>query len=84
MVVLLFGLAYAASNKGTKKIILVYISINSVVLQKIVKFKDFSRPCSDSPVLFKADLVLKDFSKKPSKFNRALDKLVYHVNYENI
>ena len=34
-------------------------------LQKIVEFKDFSRPLSDFPVLFKADLI---FSSKPSKF----------------
>ena len=38
------------------------------VQQKIVEFKDFSRLLSDSPVLFKADLIFKDFSKKPSKF----------------
>ena len=38
-----------------------------VVLQKIVELKDFSRPASDFPVLFKADLILKDFSSKPSK-----------------
>ena len=38
------------------------------VLQKIEEFKDFSRPLSDFPVLFKADLIFKDFSKKPSKF----------------
>ena len=37
-------------------------------LQKIVKFKDFSRLLSDFPVLFKADLIFKDFSRKPSKF----------------
>ena len=38
------------------------------VQQKIVKFKDFLRPLSDFPVLFKADLIFKDFSSKPSKF----------------
>ena len=27
------------------------------VLQKIVEFRDFSRPLSDFPVLFKADLI---------------------------
>ena len=36
--------------------------------QKIEEFKDFSRPLSDSPVLFKADLSFKDFSRKPPKF----------------
>ena len=38
------------------------------VLQKAEEFKDFSRPLSDIPVLFKADLIFKDFSRKPSKF----------------
>ena len=38
------------------------------VLQKIEEFKDYSRPLSDFPVLFKADLIFKDFSRKPSKF----------------
>ena len=37
------------------------------VLQKIVEFKDFSRPLNDFPVLFKAELIFKDFSSKPSK-----------------
>ena len=37
----------------------------SKVLQKIEEFKDFSRPLSDFPVLFKADLIFKDFSRKP-------------------
>ena len=39
-----------------------------LVLQKIEKFKDFSRLLSDFPVLFKAYLIFKDFSRKPSKF----------------
>ena len=38
------------------------------VLQKIVEFKDFSRLLGDFPVLFKADVIFKDFSRKPSKF----------------
>ena len=38
------------------------------VLQKIVEFKDFSRLLSDFPGHFKADLIFKDFSRKPSKF----------------
>ena len=29
----------------------------------IVKFKDFSRPCSDSPILFKADFSLQGLFK---------------------
>ena len=32
----------------------------------IEEFKDFSRLLSDFPVLFKADLIFKDFSGKPS------------------
>ena len=39
-----------------------------LVLQKIVEFKDFSRLLSDFPVIFKADLIFKDFSRKASKF----------------
>ena len=35
---------------------------------EIVEFKNFSRLLSDFPVLFKADLNFKDFSRKPSKF----------------
>ena len=38
------------------------------VLQKIGEFKDFSRILSDFPVLSNADLIFKDFSRKPSKF----------------
>ena len=34
----------------------------------MVKFKDLSRPLSVFQVLFKADLIFKDFSRKPSKF----------------
>ena len=36
------------------------------VLQKIEEFKDFSRHLSDFPVLFKAYLIFKGFSRKPS------------------
>ena len=32
------------------------------------KIKDFSRPLCDFPVLFKAYVFFKDFSRKPSKF----------------
>ena len=41
----------------------------------MVKFKDFSRPCSDSPILFKADLVFKDFSRKPSIFKFSINSV---------
>ena len=39
-----------------------------VVLLFGAAFKDFSRSLSDFPVLFKADLIYKDFSRKPSEF----------------
>ena len=35
------------------------------VLQKIAEFSDFSRPKRDFQVLFKADLIFKDFSSSP-------------------
>ena len=38
------------------------------VLKKKVNVKDFSRLLGDFQVLFKADLISKDFSRKPSKF----------------
>ena len=38
-------------------------------LQKIVEFMEFSRIMSDFSVLFKADLIFKEFLRKPSKFN---------------
>ena len=38
------------------------------VLHKIVEFKDFSRRLSDFPELFKAYLIFKYFSRKPSIF----------------
>ena len=38
------------------------------VLQKIVKFKNFSIPFSDLQVLFKSDIIFKDFSRKHSIF----------------
>ena len=39
-----------------------------VYQQKRVEFKDFSRLLSDFPVQLKADLIFKEFSRKPSKF----------------
>ena len=35
------------------------------VLQKIAEFKDFSRLLRDFPVLFRADLIFKDFQESP-------------------
>ena len=50
----LFDAAFAAPNKGTA-ILYSFKSINSVIfLQKIVNYKNFSRPESKFPVLFKA------------------------------
>ena len=65
----LFGAAYAAPNIGTT--ILYWFRspyLQCWVLQKIVEFKDFLRLLSDFPVLFKSDLIFKDFFRKPSKF----------------
>ena len=68
IVVPIFGAAYAKPNKGTA--ILYWFRSLSRVLSptEIVEFKDFSRLLSDFPVLFKAYLIFKDFSRKPSKF----------------
>ena len=38
------------------------------VIQKKVEFKDFSRLLNDFPVLLKAYLIFKEFSRKSSKF----------------
>ena len=35
----------------------------------MVKFKDFPRPLSVVQLLFKASLIVKDFSRKPSKLS---------------
>ena len=67
---LLFGAAYAcaAPNKGTT--ILYCFSSQSTILRPTEnsRIQKFSRPLSVFPVLFKADLIFKDFSSKPSKF----------------
>ena len=64
----ILGAAYAAPNKGTT--FLYSFSSLSTVLSpiEIVEFKDFPRLLSDFPVLFKADLIFKYFSRKSSKF----------------
>ena len=67
IVVPLFGAVFAAPNKGTI-ISYSFRSISTVLSSTIKKFKDFSRHLSDFPVLFKADIIFKDFSRKPSKF----------------
>ena len=60
----LFGAAFGAPNKGTT----IYTGFDLYqqfkVLQKIEEFKEFSRLLCDFPVLFKADLIFKDFFKK--------------------
>ena len=65
IIVPIFGVAaYAAPNKGIT--ILYWFRSLSTVLSptEIVEFKLLS----DLPVLFKADLIFKDFSRKTSKF----------------
>ena len=65
----LFGAAYAAPNKGTT--ILYWFRSpkkHGWILLYMVKFKDFSRPLYDFPVLFKADLIFKDFSRQSCIF----------------
>ena len=64
----LFGATYAAPNIGTT-ILYGFRSLSTVLSPtEIVEFKDFLRLLGDFPVLFKADLIFKDFSRKPSKF----------------
>ena len=64
----LFGAVFAAPNKGTT-ILYRFRSLSTVLSpSECKKIEDFSRPLSDFPVLFKADLIFKDFSRKPSKF----------------
>ena len=67
-VVPLFGAAIAAPNESTTIYTDLDLYQQCYVLQKIEEFNDFSRPLSDFPVLFKAELIFKDFSRKPSKF----------------
>ena len=57
IVVPLFGAAYAAPNTAQQFYTDYVLYLQCLVLQKIVKFKDFSRFLSDFPVLFKADLI---------------------------
>ena len=46
----------------------------------MVEFKNFSRLLKDVPVLFKAELIFKDFLRKPSKFKYfALDIGTHHI-----
>ena len=58
IVVPLFGAAFAAPNKGT------------TILYRLRSLSTVLSPTENSriQVLFKADLILKDFSRKPSKF----------------
>ena len=52
-----------------QQFILILVSINKVSpTENRVEFKDFSRLLGDFPVLFKANLIFKDFSRKSSKF----------------
>ena len=62
------GAAYAAPIKAQQFYYDLSVYQQCLVLQKIVEFKDFTRLMSDFPVLFMADSIFKDFSRKPSKF----------------
>ena len=82
----LFGAAFAAPNKGTT--ILHWLRSLSTVLSPTEnsRIQGLFRLLSDFPVLFKADLIFKDFSRKPSKFKyffktvRTLKTLFYQLS----
>ena len=67
IVVPLFGAAFAAPNKGTT--ILYKFGSLSAVLSSTEnrRIQGLFKALSIFPVLFKADLIFKDFSRKPSK-----------------
>ena len=67
MIVPIFSAAYAAPNKGTA--ILYWFRSLSTVLSTTEnsRFQGLFKFLSDFPVLFKTDLIFKDFSRKPSK-----------------
>ena len=44
------------------------LSYQGSVLREMLKFKYFSRPLNDYPALLQADLILKNFSRKPFIF----------------
>ena len=53
-------------------------------LEKIEEIKDFSRPVSDFSLLYKADLIYKDFSRKPSKFKYFFKPVLTLNRYRNL
>ena len=55
----IFGAAYAAQIKAQYFYTDLGLYQQCYVIQKKAEFKDFSRLLSDSPVLFKADLIFK-------------------------
>ena len=64
----LFGAAYAAPNKGTTRLYL-FRSQKTVLNPPVnCKIKDFSRHLNVFPVLFKANLIVKDFSRQSCIF----------------
>ena len=67
IVVPLFGAAFAAPNKGTTIFTDLGLHQQWEVLQKKNRIQGLFK-AFDFPVLFKADLIFKDFSRKPSKF----------------
>ena len=68
IVVPLFGAAFAAPSKGTT-ILYWFKSLSTVLSSTETRRKqDLFKALRDFPVLFKADWIFKDFSRKPSKF----------------
>ena len=61
----LFGAAYTAPNKAQQFYTDLGLYQLCKVIQKIIEFKDFSRPLSDFPVLFKADSFSRTFQENP-------------------
>ena len=59
----LFGAAFAAPIKAQQFYTDLGLYQQCKVLQKIEELKDFSRHFSDFPILFKAYLIFKDFSR---------------------
>ena len=72
---LLFGAAYAAPNNMLHQIKAQQFYTDTDLYQQCCPTENSSiqrRPLSDFPVLFKADLIFKDFSSKTSKFKNFL------------
>ena len=59
---------FGAPNKGKTISYQLRSPLTEISPTKIEEFNDFLRFSSDSPVLFEADLIFKDFSKMPHIF----------------